>query len=68
MKKTILLGAAAASLLLFSCGETTSPQELESVVTEINTAQDELDSMEEEINAIDEEVEGLESELEDLDI
>jgi peptidoglycan hydrolase CwlO-like protein len=68
MKKSILVGAAIASLMLFSCGETTSPEEMEATVTEINIELEELDAMENEINAIDEEVAGLDSELEDLDI
>lgn len=68
MKKTILVGAAIASLMLFSCGETTSPEEMESTITEINTEMDLLDEMESEINAIDNEMEELDSELENLDI
>ncbi|MDA9261952.1 hypothetical protein N9P38_01175 [Flavobacteriales bacterium] len=68
MKKTILVGAALATFMLFSCEETTSPEEMESTITEINAGMDELDEMEGEINAIDEEVAGLDSDLEDLDI
>ena len=68
MKKAILVGTAIASLMLFSCGETTSPEEKDATITEINVELDELDEMENEINAIDEEMAGLDSDLEDLDI
>lgn len=68
MKKTILVGATLASFMLFSCGETTSPEEMESTITEISAGMEELDEMESEINAIEEEVAGLDSDLEDLDI
>lgn len=68
MKKTILVGAALASLMLFSCGETTSPEEMEAAVTEITTEMDAVDQMDSEINAIDEGLEGLDADLEDLDI
>ena len=66
MKKTILVGAAIASLMLFSCGETTSPEEMEAAVTEITTEMDALDEMDNEINAIDEDLAGLDEDLEDL--
>ena len=66
MKKTILVGAAIASLMLFSCGETTSPEEMEAAVTEITTEMDALDEMDNEINAIDEDLAGLDDDLEDL--
>ena len=66
MKKTILVGAALASLMLFSCGETTSPDEMEAAVTEITTEMDALDEMDNEINAIDEDLAGLDEDLEDL--
>lgn len=66
MKKTILVGAVIASLMLFSCEETTSPEETEAAVTEITTEMDALDEMDNEINAIDEDLAGLDSDLEDL--
>ncbi|MEN8928139.1 MAG: hypothetical protein ABF242_06835 [Flavobacteriales bacterium] len=66
MKKTILLGAAAVSLTLFSCGETTTPEDFESTITEITTEMDVVDEMDSEISAIDNEMTELDEELENL--
>ena len=66
MKKTILLGTAVATLALFSCGETQSPEDMEAQMTEImeeQAAQDEMDAIKEEI---DEAAMELENSLETL--
>lgn len=59
MKKTILIGMASCAMVLFSCGETTSPEELEAAATEITSAQEEADALEMEM----EEIESAEGEL-----
>lgn len=59
MKKTILIGMASFAMVLFSCGETTSPEELETTATEITSAQEETDALEMEM----EEIESAEGEL-----
>ena len=68
MKKTLLLGVSAISLMLFSCGETTTPEELDTQVTEITTALDEVDAINAETEVLDEAEAALATELEDLDI